>query len=268
MPELKLYHGVSSVCSVKVRIGLAEIGLGYDEVILDLQAGDQHAPEYLALNPDGVVPTLIDRDLVLRESSLIIEYLDREYNDGLLMPRGRAAEATARHWLVRCLAVHSAINTLTYATVMRQRIRETKDQHEIDGMLSRIPDPVAREKRRVLIEQGLDTPHSAQALGILRRTFSDMDRALRQGDWVSGPAFGLSDIALVSFIDRLWRLGLEGFWSHDRPSIGHWLAAMQARPSYESEVTGRIPEAAADEMREQGACHWPKLEAFWKRLEN
>ena len=77
---MKLYHGITSVCSVKVRIGLAEIGLDYDEQTLDLQKGDQFDPAYLALNPNGVVPTLVDGDLILGESSLILEYLDREQN--------------------------------------------------------------------------------------------------------------------------------------------------------------------------------------------
>ena len=94
---MKLYHGITSVCSVKVRIGLAEIGLHYDSIVLDLPNGDQHDPDYLKLNPSGVVPTLVDGDLVLVESSLILEYLDRAYNDSKLMPRGRAAEYEARH---------------------------------------------------------------------------------------------------------------------------------------------------------------------------
>ena len=77
-----LYHGITSVCSIKVGIGLAEIGLDYDSQTLNLQMGDQHDADYFALNPDVVVATLFDGDQVPVKSSLILEYLDREYNDG------------------------------------------------------------------------------------------------------------------------------------------------------------------------------------------
>ena len=61
---LKLYHGITSVCSIKVRIGLAEIGLDYEDAVVDLQKGEQHDPDYVRLNPDHVVPTLVDGDRV------------------------------------------------------------------------------------------------------------------------------------------------------------------------------------------------------------
>lgn len=127
-----------------MRLCLAELGLQYDSEVLDLQAGDQFTPSYLALNPDGVVPTLIDDDLVIVESSLIIEYLDRSYDGGRLMPKDRAGETRARLWLLRCLDVHAAVNTLTFATVGRDRILASKSAEEIESDLLRMPGAVAQ----------------------------------------------------------------------------------------------------------------------------
>ena len=61
---LELYHNGMSTCSQKVRLCLAEKGLDWTGHAMDLRAGDQHRPDYLSLNPNGVVPTLVDGDFI------------------------------------------------------------------------------------------------------------------------------------------------------------------------------------------------------------
>lgn len=250
---LLLYHGITSVCSAKVRVGLAEMGLAYDERVLDLQAGDQNDPEYLKLNRDAVVPTLVDDGLVVVESSLILEYLDRVHNGGALMPKGGAAEVAARHWLLRCLGVHDAINSLTFSTAMRDQVLASRTPDEIAAAIAKMPNPAMRAKRRDLMENGLASEHVSQALLTMCRTLGDMETALAQGDWMGGAAFGITDIALVSYIDRVERLGFAAMWEGGR--VGGWLAAMRARDSYAAEVGERIPAAVADKMRQAGSAH-------------
>ena len=256
---LKLYHGITSVCSVKVRIGLAEMGLEYEETVLDLQKGDQFAADYVALNPNAVVPTLIDGDLVLGESSLILEYLDREYNGSRLMPKGRAAEVAARQWLLRTLSIHDAINSLTFSTAQRDRILEKNSPEEIVVSLAKMPDPVKRMKRKDLLDHGLKSVFVQQALTILKRCFADMDATLKQTTWLSGSDFGISDIAVVSYIDRLERLGFAGMLAEPFRSIARWLDAMQNRASYDAELRARIDPAVAETMKSAGVRYWPDL---------
>lgn len=257
---LKLYHGPTSVCSQKVRVALLEIGLEYDGVLLDLQKGDQFAPEYMRLNPDAVVPTLIDNEIVLVESSLIAEYLDKVYNDSRLMPDDIVLEARTRHWLLRCLAVHAAVNTLTFSTYNREKVLATKTPEEIEAAIARMPDPVNRSKRRDLFANGLGSHYVDQALRQLRRTFSDMEKHIADGTWVSGPAFGLADIGLVPYIDRIDRLGFSGLWSRSFPAIGSWLEVMRARPSYDPGIEAFIPAEMTQSQTLDGARIWPKLE--------
>jgi len=260
---LKLYNSPVSVCSVKVRFGLAEIGLEYEQVLINLSKGEQYTPEYLALNPDGVVPTLVDGDLVIAESSLILEYLDRYYNHEKLVPKGKAAATTTRHWLVRTLAIHAAINTLTFSTAGRDQTLASKTQSEIEAALAKMPDPVARLKRLDLLENGLSSPYVSQALGQLRRVFADMDRALTLHHWVSGEEIGMTDIALLSYVDRLQRLGFEGLWADQTPRISDWLARMQSRPSYAEAVTSQIDAQSALKTRQSGETYWPALKELW-----
>ena len=263
---LKLYHGITSVCSIKVRIGLAEIGLDYESEVLDLQIGDQFDPDYIKLNPAAVVPTLIDDGLVLVESSLILEYLDRIHNKSQLMPNDRVRGAEARHWLLRCLAIHAAINTLTFSTVMRQRQLAVKSLEEIEASLTRMPDPMARLKRIDLLKHGLGSSYVTQALTQLRGVLSDMSSALARSEWISGAEFGIADVALVSYIDRLERLGFEGLWLEKHPQVSQWLTAMQTRSSYQMEVMEKIPGPMAAQMRANGAEHWKELAEIWSKV--
>ncbi len=261
---MKLYHAGSSVCSQKVRVGLAELGLAYDSEMLDLQKGDQFDPAYMALNPDAVVPTLIDGDLVVVESSLILEYLDRTRNDGALMPLGGAPEVLARHWLLRCVPIHAAINAMSFSTAMGPKIRAGKTEEEIRALAARLPDPVMAMKRADLILNGLDSPFVGQALMYLRRMLGDMQLALAAHPWVTGPEFGIVDIALIAYVDRLDRLGLAGLWQTDHPRVGDWLSAMQARPSYGPAIADFIPADAAAASRQAGAAHWDRIAAMWR----
>ena len=72
----KLYNAPQSTCSQRVRFVLNAKNLPFSEVKLDLLAGDQLKPDYLALNPNGVVPTLDHDGAIVIDSSVIIEYLD------------------------------------------------------------------------------------------------------------------------------------------------------------------------------------------------
>ena len=77
--SLRLYHNDMSVCAQKVRFALAEKKLAWEGHHLNLRAGDQQEPEYLKLNPNAVVPTLVDDGNIMVESTVICEYLDDAY---------------------------------------------------------------------------------------------------------------------------------------------------------------------------------------------
>jgi glutathione S-transferase len=97
---LKLYNAPHSTCSQKVRICLAEKDLSFEDIRLDLGKGkDQLKPEYLKLNPNGVVPTLVDGDDVIIDSSVICEYLDERYPAPRLTPADVAQRAKMRAWM-------------------------------------------------------------------------------------------------------------------------------------------------------------------------
>src|SRR5579863_4173023 len=99
---MQLYTYYRSQASFRVRIALNLKGLARDEFYLHLEKGDQFAPDYRALNPQMVVPTLIDGETRLFQSLAILEYLDEKYPAPPLLPP--PSELAARAW-VRGLAL-------------------------------------------------------------------------------------------------------------------------------------------------------------------
>ena len=96
---LELYHGGHTTCSRKARLCLKEKGLAYTSHFLNLRGFEQHAPAYLKLNPNGVVPTLIDDGEAVVNSMLINEYLDEKYDQHTrLRPNNPLDKARMRVW--------------------------------------------------------------------------------------------------------------------------------------------------------------------------
>ena len=93
---MKLYTYYRSQASFRVRIALNLKGLTREDSYLHLEKGDQFAAEYRAINPQMVVPTLIDGDVKLFQSLAILEYLDEKYPYPTLLPGDPAARAWVR----------------------------------------------------------------------------------------------------------------------------------------------------------------------------
>ena len=119
---LALYHFDRSTAAQKVRLSLAEKGLAWESRIVDpgLDKRDQHTPEYLRLNPRGVVPTLIHDGNVIRESQVILEYLEDAFPAPSLRPAGLADRAAMRIW-TKLIDEHLHIDSRTIGQCIATR---------------------------------------------------------------------------------------------------------------------------------------------------
>ena len=96
---LELYQFPESTCSQKVRICLGEKGLEWVERRLDWRKRKHLTPEYLALNPNWVVPTLVHDGRSVIDSNVIMQYLDEVFPEPPLSPADPLARARMRAWL-------------------------------------------------------------------------------------------------------------------------------------------------------------------------
>ncbi|HEU5018476.1 MAG TPA: glutathione S-transferase family protein [Pseudolabrys sp.] len=233
---LKLYQGRLSVCAVKVRLVLAEKGLDWEPINLNLRAGEQHKPEYLELNPNGVVPTLVHDGFVIIESSVIMQYVDDVFAQPPLQPREPRARVPMRLWMKRIDEyLHPASATLTYAMVHGPTMRK-KSPAELTAYYAGVPNPITRARQRAAIEQGLESPDAAQALVFCRSAIADMERQLESQPWLAGESYSLADAAMTPYINRLTMLGLSNMWKGSHPHVTDWFGRILERPSFATAV--------------------------------
>ena len=231
---IKLYHNDMSVCAAKVRTVLAEKGQPWEGVHMDLRAGDTQKPEYLKMNPNAVVPTLVHDGMVIIESTVICEYLDDAFPRNPL--HGDALErARMRLWTKQLdEGLHIAVGNLSLCIAFRhQHLAKTPEQ--LKAYLDGIPGAETRERRRKGIELGMDSPTFAPSLDRWDKWLGDAEAALQDGGWLAGRTYSLADIAYMPYMIRLEHLGLEALWAR-RPQVAAWRERIFAKPSYKSEV--------------------------------
>lgn len=96
MAMIQIYYAPPSIYGRKVLTVLEEKGLPYTIVPVSIRAGEHLKDEYLRINPNGEIPSLVDDGAVIYESTAIVEYLDEKYPDPPLMPRDPASRARVR----------------------------------------------------------------------------------------------------------------------------------------------------------------------------
>jgi glutathione S-transferase len=260
---LTLYHAAPAVCAAKVRLVLAEKNLDYHSRLLDFSRGEHLTQDYLRLNPEGVVPTLVHDGQVLVESTVINEYLDAAFPAVKLRPGDDYGRARSQLWTRREDTIHAVVNTMTTIAVFRPdllRAPEAVRRARIDGL----PNPVRRAKLAKLVDQGLDSPLVVEDLTRLARHLRDMESALTQAPWLGGAVFGLADAGLVSFFYRLEMLQLSPLWEQSSPRIATWLTQCKLRPSFSTAIAAFLPLGVREHYRDAGSAVVAELTRLYK----
>ena len=235
---LKLYHGTTSVCAAKVRLVLYEKGMSFESELLNLQQGDQHKPDYLKLNPKAVVPTLVDGERVITESSVIMFYLDEIQPEPPLMPGEQWRRALARLWMKRIDEfLNPGCTTVTFATANRKYFLATMTTEEREARYASNPNPERRAIQRDCIELGLDAPRVGAVVKQYDEAFADMERQLDDTKWLSGRNFGFADICMIPYVNRLSLIAMDSLWTRNRPNVTAWFDRVKARLSFQEAVT-------------------------------
>ena len=195
---MQLYWFTLSGNSRKAMMCLEEVGADYDYIGLDFRAGEHKQPDYLKLNPNGLVPTLVDGDLVLWESSAILVYLAEKYPDAGLLPGDPAARAAIYKWLVWQPA-------------------------------SFMPHVLELRKQLIFLpEAQRDPERTAAAKSAIAEKIAFFGDHLGDGDYLAG-SFSLGDIVFLPHIHYAvvdLGLSLPG-------NVAHWYRRMSSRASWQ-----------------------------------
>lgn len=268
---LELYHHGSSVCAAKVRFVLMEKELDWSGHYLDILKGEHFNPDYLKLNPNAVVPTLVHDGEVLVESTVICEYLDDAFPERPLKPRSARDRSRMRLWTKAVDEhIHPACKYITYASCHRHIIkRMPKDKYEeymagpATGAETRVagdPDWVA--SKRAIVSVGLAAPGVAAKFRMYSDYLQKMEHALRQHAWLAGDTFSLADISLAPYVNRLAMLGMSGMWEGSLPRLTAWFGRITTRPTFKPCFLDYCPPELTHELKTNGSQSWPEVKAI------
>lgn len=233
MTDLVLYHADYSTCSQKVRIALAEKNIPFVSRPMSFRKEEQLSEDYLKINPNGVVPTLVHGGEAIVDSSCILEYLDEVFPGTPLVPDTPLARARMRSWLRFMEEVPTkAIRTPSFENVFLPAMRLIKSAKSFNKSRDR------RTIRRGFYTkmnggQGFDRFEIVDSVYQLRDTVMRIDQALKHAPWILGQQLTLVDISLVPLIDRAEDLGMGFLWD-DLPAVADWLRRLQSRASFKA----------------------------------
>jgi len=125
---MRLYDYWRSSAAYRVRIALNVKGLAYDPVSIDLRAGAQRAPEFLKINPQGLVPVLEDGDAVLTQSLPILNYLEERYPEPPLLPADLPGRTRARAIAVAIACEIHPLNNLRVLQYLKRELGLDEDR--------------------------------------------------------------------------------------------------------------------------------------------
>lgn len=231
---LELYHAGLTACSKKARLCLREKGLDYVSHYIDLSRFEHHRPDYLALNPNGLVPTLVHDGAVIIESTVINEYLDDVFPDTPLRPADPVARARTRVWakLADEALGPNMVVTFSAAGGIGKSARALNDK-QLDEVIARIP-LIERQNviHKITRGGGFTEEEFAAAHRKAGYILDKAEKALEDGPYLAGDSYSLADINMIPFLDRYKERVVPDLFTEGRvPRLCDWYARIMARPA-------------------------------------
>ncbi|MBW6507478.1 MAG: glutathione S-transferase N-terminal domain-containing protein [Rhodobacteraceae bacterium] len=232
MTSVVLFNAPQSTCSQRVRYALRAKGLAFEERRLDLFSGDQLRPEYLAINPNGVVPTLLHDGQPVTDSAVILEYLEDILPDVAPMrPAAPLAVARMRAMMRFIDEVPTpAVRVPSYNLAFLPHY-QAMTEAEFQALCE--AKPLRREFLRKMGRTGFAKADMDEALGRLARGVERMAIWLADGGgpWLMGPALSLADVSVMPVIVRMDDINLGYLWD-GFPAVSAWLERLRATPAF------------------------------------
>ncbi len=262
---LELYHHGSSVCAAKVRYALNIKGVKPDHMhYIDILKGEQFTPEFRAINPKAVVPSLVHDDKIINESTLICEYVDEVFPGDNLIPSDPFEKTQMRIWTKAVdEQLHPACGELTFVCCHRHIVMRL-GKEQLEEFLKSTPDQSVTSKwkarKQEIVRLGFDAPGIADTIRLYDSWLFKMEDALKEHEWLAGHAFSLADVGLAPYVNRLDMLGMSGLWADGRlPHVEAWFKKISKTEPFKTAFLDWCPEDLTNDLKTFGTQSWPEV---------
>lgn len=232
---------------------LHEKGVPFTYHYVDMGAHEHHAPQFLAINPDGTIPAIVHDGFTMTESTPAMEYIDEAFPGPSLRPAD-----PFRRWQMRVLMrFMDNVVAPSLAMIASNRLAAPRfvgeDPEELRRKLDRIPLPERRATWEKLMFQATPPAEIAESERRVSDAISRFDGILAHETWLAGDTFSLADICVFATFYALPTSREEEVNDEASPHLMRWLRACHARPGLQAALAmgkGYIAQRAA-EIRER-----------------
>jgi glutathione S-transferase len=229
---LVLHHAWRSSASRRVRLCLEEKGLAYESHPVDLAKMEHHSPEYLKLNPNGVVPALVHDGKPIYESGTICEYIDEAFDGPPLRPEAAYERATMRNWIRHADERIGNLIIFNWVHALAKTAAQWSDA-ELAERLKKIPSKERQQAWIRAARKPYTEEERAEARAKLVEMVGRMEKALGETAWLAGARYSIADIALVPFVKRIdEEIAPDAVTEAQHPRVAAWWKTIQARPAF------------------------------------
>ena len=223
---------------MRVRMTLVEKGLEWTSHHLDLVKREHITDDYFGINPNGVVPTLVDDGVVIIESDDIIDYLDKKCPTPPLRPQNEQELDAMYWWMDTAITIHlKALKVYIYMKKMRGKMKMTDAQEKEYARLQKNPDLIAFHEKSSS-KEGFSDSELAEAEGTLDSIFSKANTHLEHHDYLVGDNFSLADI---TWIPVFYTLAGTDYHFDQYPHVLAWASRLRERESFKKGILEWCP---------------------------
>ncbi len=230
---ITIYHWEPNANSGKPMLAAEEKGVRYESVYIDMLEFDQHKPDYLAINPNGTIPTLRHGEVVLAESTPMMEYIDRAFPGPPLSPPDAAGRWRMRMWM-RFIDNYMgpSLSMIGWNTGVGPAVRK-KNPAKLAAAIGRIPLEARRTTWRKAIFNEFDEAELAESRRRLAYSVSLLEEHLARHRYLAGDSYTLADIDAFNSCYGLPHFLPDEVTDRKTPAIMEWLRTIRERPAVE-----------------------------------
>lgn len=228
-----LFHFATSNCSQRVRFVLEEKGVDWVSHHVDLIKCENATPEFIAINPKGVVPILIHDGQTIVESNDIIRYVDQNFDGPVLSPQSNADCEYLEDSLKLSSDFQAALKLLTYEFLFKPFRRMNEQQLNDYAKGTQNPE-LANFMREFSSSEGFSRERITAAVREAEDVFALLETRLETRPWLTCNDFGLTDI---SWVVNLHRFGHMHYPLSSFPLVTDWLERVRSRPAFRRAIS-------------------------------
>jgi glutathione S-transferase/GST-like protein len=233
--------------SGKPLLVLKEKGVEFTYHYVDMGARRQHSPEYVAINPNGTVPTVIHDGFKMFESTPAMEYIDEVFDGPKLTPADPHRQWRMRWWMRYVDEYLNPSLAMQAGTAAGGRMQLTEEEKE--EAVRRIPLPERQRAWRLILSQGTSEADLVESRRRVAAAIARFEAALQEEPYLAGPDYSLADVNAMTTLHS-WPLMRPEINPDDTPGLWDWFRRCHARPGIQQAFAlGRFIGTRMGEVR-------------------